>query len=108
MLDKQLRSLSKTQMLQMLYNQEREIERLNAEKDGILQTMQVFADMYRTAIQSVDLEKKQLETRIAEQAEKLAMEKRDNVSRELEEKSKKLVTGVKRIITDLEAYFTDV
>ena len=96
MTDKQLRSLSKTQLFDLLHKQELEIERLSAENaklseqaisleqagsiaeasiliSGIMESAQKTADIYLESIQKVEAEKLESISRLEEEAKGRAL-----------------------------------
>ena len=121
MTDKQLRSLSKTQLFDLLHKQELEIERLSAENtklseqtlsleqagslaeasilvSGIIETAQKTADIYLNSIQKVEAEKLEVVSRLEEEAKARAL-------RTVELKNAESKARVERLVKDILEFF---
>jgi len=117
MTDKQLRSLSKTQLYSLLHKQELEIERLGAENiklteksvsleqagslaeasmivSGIMEAAQSAADIYLDSIQTVETER-------LESIEKLEEEAKARALRTIELKNAETKARMERLVTDM-------
>ena len=121
MTDKQLRSLSKTQLFDLLHKQELEIERLNADNiklseqavsleqagslaeasilvSGIMETAQKTADIYLNSIQKVEAEKIEAVSKLEEEAKARAL-------RTVELKNAELKARIERMVKDILEFF---
>ena len=121
MTDKQLRSLSKTQLFDLLHKQEVEIERLNAENvklseqalgleqagsiaeasllvSGILEAAQKAGDIYLDSIQKVETDKMEL-------IKKLEEESKIRVQKALELKNAESKARIERLIIEILQFF---
>ena len=117
MTDKQLRSLSKTQLFSLLHKQEVEIERLNAENakmsertlsleqagslaeasilvSGIIERAQSAADIYLDSIQKVETDRLESISRLEEEARARAI--RDSELKNAETKAR-----LERLVVDM-------
>jgi len=121
MTDKQLRSLSRTQLFNLLHKQELEIERLSAENlklseqtlsleqagslaeasvlvSGIIETAQNTADIYLDSIRKVEAEKLESISKLEEEAKARAL-------RTIELKNAESKAKIERLITDILKFF---
>jgi len=117
MTDKQLKSLSKTQLYSLLHKQELEIERLGAENaklaertvsleqagslaeasmivSGIIEAAQSAADIYLDSIQTVEADRLESITKLEEEAKARAL-------RTLELKNAETKARMERLVTDM-------
>jgi len=117
MTDKQLRSLTKTQLFELLHQQEIEIERLAAENkklskqkfyleqvgslaeasvtvSGIIDAAQTAADVYLESIRNVEAEKLEAIVRLEEEAKVRAV-------KDAEARSAELMARVERLVMDM-------
>jgi hypothetical protein len=117
MTDKQLRSLSKTQLYTLLHKQEQEIERLSAENgklseraltletagslaeasiivSGIVEAAQSAADVYLDSIQKIEADKLKSVLRIEDEAKARAL-------RAVERKNAEMKAQIERLIIDM-------
>jgi len=121
MTDKQLRSLSKTQLFDLLHRQEIEIERLNTENSklseqsisleqagslaeasvllsGIMEAAQNTADVYLDSIRKVEAEKLEAVSKLEEEARARAL-------RTVELKNAESKARLERLVTDILKFF---
>jgi len=123
MTDKQLRSLSKTQLYSLLHKQEVEIERLGAENvklaertvsleqagslaeasmivSGIIEAAQSAADIYLDSIQTVEADRLESIAKLEEEAKARAL-------RTLELKNAETKARTERLVTDMLQVFNN-
>jgi hypothetical protein len=121
MTDKQLRSLSKTQLFSLLHKQELEIERLNSENtklseqavsleqagslaeasilvSGIMESAQRTADIYLESIQKVESAKLESISRLEEEAKQRAL-------RTIELKNAESKARIEQLVNDMLQFF---
>ena len=121
MTDKQLRSLSKTQLFDLLHKQEVEIERLSAENvklseqalsleqagslaeaslliSGILEAAQKAGDIYLDSIQKVETDKLEIISKLEEEAKARAL-------RTLELKNAESKARIERLVIEILRFF---
>ena len=121
MTDKQLRSLSKTQLFSLLHKQEIEIERLSTENaklseqtlnlekagslaeasllvSGVIEAAQTAADVYLDSIRKVETEKLETISKLEEEAKARAL-------RTLELKNAESTARIERLIIDMLQFF---
>ena len=121
MTDKQLRSLSKTQLYDLLHKQELEIDRLGTENtrlseqalsleqagslaeasilvSGILETAQKTADVYLSSIQKIEAEKLEVAAKLEEEAKARAL-------RTVELRNAELSARIERLVKDILEFF---
>jgi len=119
MTDKQLRSLSKVQLFNLLHSQELEIERLTAENSklseqklsleqagslaeaslmvsGIMQAAQSAADVYLDSIRKVEADKVQAVARLEDEARARALRVAESRITEANARMERLVTDMLR------------
>jgi len=119
MTDKQLRSISKTELLKLLHRQELEIERLNAENaklserahslenagslaeasllvSGLMEAAQSAADIYLDSIQKVEAEKLGAIVKLEQEAKARALRENERMNAEAKARIERVVIDILR------------